>query len=244
MKHFIFQNDITLEHLIIDAENVTEALYIMTLNSILTDHTYIGCTDKVLAINTNADPKILSKIEQFTKLCKLDNLVEKVAALPKAPQRPIAPTIDYNSGMIYIRVQAIVEIEPYKLTNTKYNHCFIDCYINASAINGIQPLDDCIEIVIKDKIAKANKQFIKVVKVVNIGEYYGPKDEMGKVAFTQMLDIIGDKESVDKAYDSSKAHAYTINQNTYTFIKHYDDTDNDIVKSNNTIYKVNRYESK
>lgn len=244
MKHFIFQNDITIQHLIIDAENVTEALYIMTLNSILTDHTYIGCADNILTISTNADPKILSKIEQFTKLCKLADLVEKVADLPKAPQRPIAPTIDYNSGMIYIRIQAIVKIEPYKLANTTYNHCFIDCYINAAAINGVQSLDDRIETVIEDIMHKADKQFIKVVKVGNIGEYYGPKGEMGKVAFTQMLDIIGDKESINSAYYSSKAYAYTIHQKTYSFIKGYDDTDNDIVKSNNTIYKVNCYESK
>lgn len=88
MKHFIFQNDITLEHLIIDAETVAEALCIMTFNSILTDYTYVGCADKILTTNANTNPAVRTKIDQFVKLCKLANLVEQVAALPKAPQIP------------------------------------------------------------------------------------------------------------------------------------------------------------
>ena len=123
MKHFIFQNDTTLEHLIIKAEDVTEALYIIMISNVLSDYSYTGCADKVLAIDTNADPKILSKIEQVARLCKLERLVAKIADLPKAP----------NKSKLYTDIDNHIKVDNSKPKGVPLKECkqAIDNDVNA-----------------------------------------------------------------------------------------------------------------
>ena len=198
----------------------------MTINNVLTAHTFIGCADNVLTIDTNADPKVLSKIEQFARLCKINDLVQKVAALPKAPQMDIDLEAALAKGTIYVRVNIIVKIKPYTLADTNFNYVFIDCFVNNTMINGIESLDNRIIAVIKQSFINDNdKVYRSTVKVGIIGWYDGPANELGDVAFTQMLSLSGSKESIDQAYDISQLTADNISNGKYKLRKLAHDND-------------------
>lgn len=191
MKHFIFQNDITKEHLIVDANNVTEALYIMTVNPVLIDHTYIGCTETVITKFTNANKNVEDKIEQFARLCRITELAKEVAKLPTLKRdsnfdstdtpdklQAFAVDPDYIDKIFYQRYILCVGVT---CNNNKYRDYF-DIYIKNDSqyiVNGY--LDE-----------------IKALDLVN--EYYEGKDYTVDSVITRNYEGNYTSSSYDTSY--------------------------------------------
>lgn len=212
MKTFIFLHNTTQEHLLIDANTATEALFIIASKHNMCNYTFKGAASEHIKVGESLN-NVIANIKAAVAFDEANdyNISDIEETVNKAINTPVQSAIAE-----YTRVMVLFKIKPVVNNSVKCDTCFNDMYLNASFIKQHETLADAVKDAL-DYYCSSNVptklKLIEVLELKAIGDYTAKINKMYAVAFTSIFPIINDTITT---FNSYAKQACIIKHGTFT----------------------------